>query len=1004
MIGREHNVCITEGDPIPVPDDVEEWNYVHTRLSFGDVDILEVTEMPDMSSVEAVRDLFKGRNAVIYMERIGDDIEAGVNTSVMKVISDSTEAERYKSLPSGYKTSNGSIIPHPIIPDKNYRYADNGLKFDDNEGHLPREGGYVWNAENMNSTGSIDGSNENAVKEAGEAECYGVRNFKMYVENTDANGTYVDDPILAVRKYRCNLSPSIISIGGNADGFSVATAGKGSFALCHMIKQASDIDEDTVDAKGNGNLSPPFLKFDIGARKRGDVSMILDEYQNFVENNSKGIKITILDGGESEIRIGVDKEMGTFCAMENDILPPQCFKNEDGEMTMNVMYIYPTYYGLVARNSIVSDPKKQGISEVLVKDSFKGVKSPWNSLTVLDGSGNAAYRDYALQYLKNNPGSDLEFFPSVLHETADPLSIRLQVHNDESITFNSSISATWSRCLGRWAYCPLYFHRNLRFTLYFKGSYPGEGQSDNFVYYLYPLVGVYSDEGSKWTGVTYNAGDCVVATRVIVDHDRLEAIYKADFQFKSEEMLRFPVEVFGAEIVLARKEFQFSHKSGNGKFRLCETNGSEGTGAQIREQYSYAKFLQGYRNLHLGLITSVSVTSSMDGVDGSMELDGYPIEQGIAVLHQMQSIGELDLAAYFPDDDPLNPDDIYDINPNPTIFCGYGLEIGTTGSDGDYHMSVKLEGVQRKMNDMKLVCAPFWDGDRLEAICLYFEQYMKLKLKMIDHTVTKFSDAKPVSDNMFAQSGNWVSDIAYTMRADNNGVNDNAFRVPRSFNWMSPAVNFQTGTSCMEALKRLAEFTSCVFCIGIDGVGYFYELNEYGIPYYVQNQVDFGSYVEFDSGDIVNVSLSPTFENRYNSIATFGFIKKFTKEAALEPESKDAVTPGINYTMSSGNDLFPWSRHNVGVENGFLTKDQLKMVHDVRVKFSKADRYQGTITVLGNTRVTHMYQVIKIFDIYYYVLQISHSLDLSRKQWTTSYQIGYFNPGSIDGDTQYGRL
>ena len=107
--------------------------------------------------------------------------------------------------------------------------------------------------------------------------------------------------------------------------------------------------------------------------------------------------------------------------------------------------------------------------------------------------------------------------------------------------------------------------------------------------------------------------------------------------------------------------------------------------------------------------------------------------------------------------------------------------------------------------------------------------------------------------------------------------------------------------------------------------------------------------------------------------------------------------PGVNYTITDST-LFPWSRHNVGVENGFLTKKQLNKVHNTRVRFSKSRRAVGTVTVIGNNDITHMYQVIRIAGMYYYVLQISHSIDTGRKMWTTSYQIGYFQPGT-DSDS-----
>jgi hypothetical protein len=42
---------------------------------------------------------------------------------------------------------------------------------------------------------------------------------------------------------------------------------------------------------------------------------------------------------------------------------------------------------------------------------------------------------------------------------------------------------------------------------------------------------------------------------------------------------------------------------------------------------------------------------------------------------------------------------------------------------------------------MKLVCAPFWDGDRLEAICAYFKHYLKVNLKMVNYECNDIKNA-----------------------------------------------------------------------------------------------------------------------------------------------------------------------------------------------------------------------------------------------------------------------
>jgi hypothetical protein len=73
----------------------------------------------------------------------------------------------------------------------------------------------------------------------------------------------------------------------------------------------------------------------------------------------------------------------------------------------------------------------------------------------------------------------------------------------------------------------------------------------------------------------------------------------------------------------------------------------------------------------------------------------------------------------------------------------------------------------------------------------------------------------------------------------------------------------------------------------LDGVGYFYELNDYGYPYYVDNQT---SSVQFDLSDLSSISLTPSIVNKYNSIATLGFIVKKNNDGTVDNNSIATAT------------------------------------------------------------------------------------------------------------------
>ena len=283
---------------------------------------------------------------------------------------------------------------------------------------------------------------------------------------------------------------------------------------------------------------------------------------------------------------------------------------------------------------------------------------------------------------------------------------------------------------------------------------------------------------------------------------------------------------------------------------------------------------------------------------------------------------------------------------------------------------------------------------------------------MIDHTVTKYSNAKPVatsSSDYYSLNGTWRCDTKYLIGGRKKA--SPTFRLPRSINWRSPAVVFNNGMTCLEALKELGKKTGALLVPQLDGTLTFYELDNTGKPFYVDKQTDI---VVFNNSDIISFSLQPQLQNKFNSIATFGMLKhknaegktvndenvEFgsfytrTNEVTQAHNSKINNNEFANATSLFGDDpgldygtQFPWAKHSVFVEQGFMKKSELKRVHDNRVRFASCEQYIGNLTVRGNTLVNHMYQKVRIGGVDYFVISIEHSIDAGTKVWTTSYQI-----------------
>jgi hypothetical protein len=69
---------------------------------------------------------------------------------------------------------------------------------------------------------------------------------------------------------------------------------------------------------------------------------------------------------------------------------------------------------------------------------------------------------------------------------------------------NSSINFSFEESVGSFAFCPLYFHRNIKLHVIFKGHFPTSlsgPNANNGTYKLYPIFCSGSD---SWTISTFN--------------------------------------------------------------------------------------------------------------------------------------------------------------------------------------------------------------------------------------------------------------------------------------------------------------------------------------------------------------------------------------------------------------------------------------------------------------------------------------------------------------------
>lgn len=981
------NIKIVEGAAIPVPKG-RKTSYSYSFIEFKDMECRNFNYNPELSANHgALISAMFGKQQLLWIKSIGTTGGFSISDDASYNKIDKTLlnnlSEQYKDIPCATISVAGTIIPQIIVPSEQYKYLPNGLTFTPNGGtQINNEAvnyGFNWNAKQISEID--EQGNIKYVEGSGDLKIYGERDHGV-INNSNATkpSGYKNKKTHATRSYECTLVPG-------------ADRQPGSCAICYkIIYHDKQIDGETEEEK---KISPS-LKIEIGTEFK------TTEYdESDVESSdstASSISIEIPPRGEIKavVSSGTSSNknnqitQGSFSTPSNNLMPPQCTKIGD-EYNVFPVYVYPLYSGIGITNTVI------GNNSVNESGMFIQYNNNVRHVSYIAKVNGVAKSSEMKSLIKQDSGSELlNWFPALFQECASKEGITIELPEQSNLKFGDKVSVTWTKAVGKFAYCPIFFHRKIQLTLYFKGEYVGDkaaGYVSSVKYYVYPLV--YSNikaasedsEGKVgWTGLTKKGATCITNVRLVCsDKTTQESIYAVNLEFTAKEIQRYPIELLGLMIVYENTDFKFKTQNGNGTFSFQESVIEQFSGLLAEQKKHDSK-------KYLALLSHVSVSGSLEGVSGSFTMDGYPLTQGIKKYMQPQSIGEMDLAVQKGDD-------------KSTIFRGYGMQLSTSDSENNYSINGQLYGINRKMEDMKLICAPFWDGDRLEVICAYFEAYLQLKIKMIDSSVKAYANAKPVSySTLNSSTGTWKASDETSTVVNSITITHPDFRVPRSSDWRSPMINFTTGTACLEALKTLGVKTGCVCVPQLDGTIVFYELNKYGFPYYIWNQSD-SNVVSFSAHEIISISLSPSLEHKFNAIATFGFLTR--KEARGKDNVENNVQHGAFYTRTGDGSFnvqganFPWQRASIGVESAMLTRPELLMAHKNRVKMMSAEIYTGTMTVPGNGKVNHMYQRIKVCGINFFVVSIDHDVDLSGKIWTTSYGIQYINVDNKGNKVKY---
>ncbi len=1060
--GLPRNVKIIVGDKMELAGGKAD-NFMYRYLSFADIeaktfdyDLGGAAERgkinPEDTNKEGnfftLRKIMNGKQDLLWIHRIGQHGtevppcptspqpivqppnagDTGTGNTDTGYIDQPFSDQDYKTVlkeqPTCMMTKMKSLMPMVLPPSKNFIGYLNGLTLHDKPDITVMKApddGYNWEAAQIGVTSDPfgDGKTENnqytntitTEKQRQLSQMittYGYKTNWGCLTNNNSFMNSLDGKGICNRMYKLNLAHP--------------KNGNGAFALALSLDQKAKI------GKGLDYIHKSMGAMILIRLFGQETSSTTDGAASTSSFPNSDITMRYAPDSQLTVIMGKNVEQGGFSENGEDLVPPFCQRTSEGTWNANPIIFYPTYAGMVLTNSIMKNAKGGNDSILLAAEKRGNIK---NDMEIM-GWDNAPE---IKQYMDTEDGDKMKWFPTLVQEAQNPLDIGVRIVPKEKYIIGDTMVVRFIKCLGNFGYCPIYFYRLMAFTLFFKGEYVDldkitdvniTGDATRFNYYIYPFIcenTTHPDEDDGASG--WNAGTCHITSDkgaepfvvsgfmdgtwhsknglVCYDKDLEEAIYRADFEYRSNSLQRYPIEIFGCAIVTRRKKkFQFDILNDNGTFQL--SNGAsifDGKFTYLGSHRQGGKPSESNFGGALDLITNLSVQAGLDGCSGSMTLDAFPVIQGLDVLLQTQSIGEIDFNVGYAGDTGANEGGSGSeahLYRGGRIFKGFAMELATNDSEGQYQITVNLEGSQRKLSDMKLACAPFWDGDRLEAICAYFEAYCKIKLMMFSKKTANLEDGQPVdSSTVNAHAGKWKSSDQKMVNRDPVKYTD--FRVPRSVDWKAPAVDFENGKTCYDALKDLAKMTGCFFTVGLDGKGYFYELNHYGFPYYVHNCMRQNRVLYLEPSDIISINLSPFINNKHNTIFTFGFLQKKKPDGMPDDNIlQAAVTPGVFQTIITkseealqGRVVFPWSKTIICSENGYLTPSELFSIHKINVIASAADVYQGSVTVPGNTYIQHLYQVVNILEQNFFVVSIDHQIDSQTKSWTTSYQLNYYD-------------
>jgi len=529
----------------------------------------------------------------------------------------------------------------------------------------------------------------------------------------------------------------------------------------------------------------------------------------------------------------------------------------------------------------------------------------WNGFIVTNGiqaaQSSVAPSSYFVPKFKKATILDAEYNPSGPFDPTAPavMEVGIGTTNVAKVDFGPKVTVTAKNCRFEMAYQPMFFMKQCKFDQFFVAA--KDTANDEYTYNIWPI----------WTknGTATTLTPPVPAITTLPGVQANQFYWKSTWALTNPDFDRYGAELFGG-IMQVKTKSKFPVKNLNGNYALGFGAANPGDSASTGNWEDY--------------IQSVNVTVGLDGSNGTISVDKYGVagQQATAV----QSIGAITLSATGG----------YGTQAG-SIFKGLGFGVADAQSADGATWTVRLEGLEKKLDDIALINVPFFDGFKSGVVMTFLAKYAGL--------IDDQANADP--------------NIDLTISEDLN--------VPY-FNW-------QTGTSVKSALDQLMDNINHNYVVR-DGKIFFYRLDPVsGLPTAVTTDWE----PTYPSTKLIMVDESPDFEDLRNEI--IGIALQQVPEGQGAKLENLPIFPRIVALNNTTNPVIAWSKALVmGLEAMLAPADIDAVMQKVK---AKATNY----IVVGSTQIPGNAN-IKPYDKWgsLWISSVSHTIDLVSKVWTTELQ------------------